>query len=83
MPKVENGWTERIRELMARATAAETYLRIVRESLPELKSTEDELAGMRTLLASFGHMEGMPDLVPMIDAELEYRRFEQDLQKGN
>jgi hypothetical protein len=73
---VKNGWTERIQELTARAAAAETYLHIVRKSLPELQSTDEELAGMRALMASFGHMEGMPDLVPMIDAELEYRRFQ-------
>ncbi|MHB8123763.1 MAG: hypothetical protein ACYDG4_16620 [Desulfuromonadaceae bacterium] len=57
-----------------RAAAAETYLHHCRKALNMLETTDEELLTMKGMLLGYGQM----DLVPVIDAELEYRRFQKD-----
>ncbi len=78
-----------------RAAAAETFLNVIRKNLPLLESTGLDLLTVKEVAASLCALEGknlvrmvleapvsMVDLVPLIDAELEYRRFQRESQKG-
>lgn len=76
MGPVKNDWTKRIKELEARAAAAETYLHHCRKALELLDNTDEELHAMKGMMIGIGPIDGCMNLVPVIDGELEYRRFQ-------
>jgi len=63
-----------MRQYKLRALAAETFLHKCRNALTLMENTDEELSIMKGVMIGAGSIQ----LIPVIDAELEYRRF----QKG-
>ena len=78
MKAIKNDWMKRIKELEARAAAAEIYLHHCRKALELMDHTDEELHAMKGMMIGIGPIDGCMNLVPVIDAELEYRRFQKE-----
>ena len=63
-----------MRQYKLRALAAEAYLHTVRPALTLGDASDDDLKTMKGVMIGAGSVE----MIPVIDAELEYRRFQKD-----